>query len=102
MNKKINYNKIGKVAITFGVTLLCMQRVVFGVNDPLQSINTLSNIIFQIISVVGGIFLAFGLLNFGMSFKTHDASQRDQGVLGLIGGIIMVSVQPLVNLLIGN
>lgn len=102
MKKIINNKNIGRIAFMFGIITLSMRNVLFAAADPLESISTLSNIIFQIISIVGGISLAFGLFNFGMSFKTHDASQRDQGLLGLIGGIIMVSVEPLVNLLRGN
>ena len=54
------------------------------------SINNMSNIIFGIIRAIGIILAGWGLVQVGMSFQSHDPSQRSQGFLCLAGGLIIV------------
>ena len=50
----------------------------------------MSNIIFGIIRAIGIILAGWGLVQVGMSFQSHDPSQRSQGFLCLAGGLIIV------------
>ena len=54
------------------------------------AINNMSNIIFGIIRAIGIILAGWGMVQVGMSFQSHDPSQRSQGFLCLAGGLIIV------------
>ena len=47
----------------------------------------------------GMILLGFGILQVGLSFKSHDPSQRANGILTLVGGIIITFVKEILNLI---
>ena len=77
--KKINLKKILE-KITLIVVLVILLFVaqasqVFAADDPLTVINNLSNFIFGLIRAVGMIILGFGIVQIGMSLKSHDLSQ---------------------------
>lgn len=65
-----------------GYTLLSASGV-------LESINKLTEIFYAIVKAAGGIMVVLGLIQFGMSFKSHDPSQRAQSLLQLAGGLIV-------------
>lgn len=56
--------------INFGVV------PVFAANDPLTVVNNLSTFIFSMIRAIGMILLGFGVVQVGLSLKSHDPSQR--------------------------
>ena len=58
--------------------------------DPLTVVNNLSDFIFGMIRAVGMILLGWGIVQVGLSFQSHDPSQRSNGFLTLAGGVIMV------------
>ena len=58
-------------------------------SDPLTIVNNLSDFIFSIIKALGVIILGWGIVQVGMSIKSHDASQRTQGFLCLFGGLLI-------------
>ena len=60
-----------------------------GGGDPLSIVNNLSDFIFSIIKALGVIILGWGIVQVGMSFQSHDASQRTQGFLCLFGGLLI-------------
>ena len=60
-----------------------------GGSDPLAIVNNLSEFIFSIIKALGIIILGWGIVQVGMSFQSHDASQRTQGFLCLFGGLMI-------------
>ena len=47
--------------------------------DPLTVINNLSDFIFGVIRAVGLILLGWGIVQIGLSFQSHDPSQRSNG-----------------------
>ena len=59
-------------------------------SDAESAIKNMSNIIFGIIRAIGVILSGWGLVQVGMSFQSHDPSQRSQGFLCLAGGLIIV------------
>ena len=69
--------------------------------DPLAAVNNLSNFIFSLIRAIGVILLGFGILQLGLSFKSHDPSQRANGMLTVAGGLIIVFTKEILNLLTG-
>ncbi len=58
-------------------------------SDPLTVVNNFSDFIFSCIKAVGIIILGWGIVQVGMSVQSHDASQRSQGFLCLLGGLII-------------
>lgn len=74
---------------------------VYAETDPLNAINNLSNFIFDMLTGVGTMILAFGALQFGLAIKSQDPSQRANGILTMVGGIIIVGTRILLNKIIG-
>ena len=58
-------------------------------SDPLTIVNNLSDFIFSCIKAVGVIILGWGIVQVGMSVQSHDASQRSQGFLCPLGGLLI-------------
>ena len=48
----------------------------FAAGDPISTVNNLSTFIFSLIRAIGLILLGFGIVQVGMSLKSHDPSQR--------------------------
>ena len=71
------------------------------VDDPIAVVNNLSDFIFGMIRAIGLILLGFGILQVGMSLKSHDPSQRANGLLTLAGGIIITFTKEILNLITG-
>ena len=70
-------------------------------NDPLQVVNNLSDFIFGLIRAIGLILLGFGIIQVGLSLKSHDPSQRANGFLTLAGGIIITFAKEILSLITG-
>lgn len=102
MSKKLEkqlYKIYFMVALIF-MTTIGTSMTVFAEEDPLAVVNNLSDFIFAIIRGVGVITLGFGALQIGMGLKSHDPSQRVNGVLSLVGGIIITFAKPIINMLL--
>jgi hypothetical protein len=70
-------------------------------DDPLQVINNLSDFIFGLIRAIGMILLGFGIVQIGLSLKSHDASQRANGFMTLAGGVIITFAKEILTLITG-
>ena len=68
--------------------------------DPL-AVNNLSDFIFSLIRAVGLILLGFGILQVGLSLKSHDPSQRANGILTVAGGIVITFTKEILTLITG-
>lgn len=75
---------------------------VFADGDPLTVVNNLSTFIFSLIRAIGMILLGFGVVQIGLSLKSHDPSQRANGFLTLAGGIIITFAKEILNLIVGG
>ncbi len=78
------------------------QMQVFGTDDPLTVINNLSNFIFGLIRAVGMIILGLGVVQVGMSLKSHDPSQRANGFMTLAGGVVITFAKEILTLITGG
>ena len=83
------------------VLVFSMATVAFADDDPLQVVNNLSNFIFGLIRAVGIILLGFGILQLGLSLKSHDPSQRANGMLTIAGGIVITFTKEILTLITG-
>ena len=68
--------------------------------DPLSTINSLSDFIFSAIKAIGFILLGFGVVQIGLSLKSHDASQRANGFLTFFGGVIFAFAKDILDMII--
>ena len=57
--------------------------------------------IFGLIRAIGLILLGFGIVQVGLSLKSHDPSQRANGFLTLAGGIIITFAKEILTLITG-
>ena len=50
---------------------------------------------------VGIILLGFGVLQLGLSLKSHDPSQRANGMMTIAGGIVITFTKEILSLITG-
>jgi hypothetical protein len=95
--KKIRILK-GILTVTL-IALSVMTNTVFAAGDPLTTINNLSDFIFSAIKAIGLILLGFGIVQIGLSLKSHDASQRANGFLTFFGGVIIAFAKDILDMI---
>ena len=83
------------------LTLGCFTTTAFAASDPLTVIDNLSEFIFGLIRAIGMILLGFGIVQVGLSLKSHDPSQRANGFLTLAGGVIITFAKEILTLITG-
>ena len=59
-------------------------------------------LLFSLIRAVGLILLGFGILQIGLALKSHDASQRANGMLTVAGGIVITFTKEILTLITGG
>ena len=87
---------VSAIALTIGTSMN-----VLAADDPMQVVNNLSNFIFGLIRAIGMILLGFGIVQVGLSLKSHDPSQRANGFLTVAGGIIITFAKEILNMIAG-
>ena len=83
------------------VLVFSFATAAFADDDPIQVVNKLSDFIFGLIRAVGIILLGFGVLQLGLSLKSHDPSQRANGMLTIAGGIVITFTKEILTLISG-
>ena len=84
------------ITMVFGTSMTA-----FAANDPIQVVNNLSDFIFGLVRAVGMIMLGFGIVQVGLSLKSHDPSQRANGFLTLAGGVVITFAKEILTLITG-
>lgn len=90
------------VSIILAVTIICTLAVTAfaAKDDPLKAVNNLSTFMFGLIRAVGMIILGFGVVQVGLSLKSHDPSQRANGFLTVAGGIVITFSKAILDLIV--
>ena len=89
-------------AAVAAVAMVCgMSMTAFAAGDPITVVNNLSDFIFGLIRAVGMILLGFGVVQIGLSLKSHDPSQRANGFLTLAGGVVITFAKEILTLITG-
>ena len=103
--RKLPMGRRGKRLMVIYAALVLMMTAgattVFAADDPLTVINNLSEFIFGLIRAIGMILLGFGIVQIGLSLKSHDPSQRANGFLTLAGGVIITFAKEILTLIAG-
>ena len=55
----------------------------------------------MVLGTVGMIMLGFGIVQVGLSLKSHDPSQRANGFLTLAGGVVITFAKEILTLITG-
>lgn len=74
-------------------------QLAWAAGDPLNAVNNLSTFIFALIRAIGLILLGFGIVQVGLSLKSHDPSQRANGFLTLAGGLVITFAKEILDLI---
>ena len=102
MEGKVRKGFKAYMAVIICLTMLVVCGVTaFAADDPVAVVNNLSTFIFGLIRAVGLILLGFGIVQVGLSLKSHDPSQRANGFLTLAGGVIITFAKEILNLITG-
>ena len=92
-------NKWMSLYMALVLTVTVGATTAFAAGDPLSVINNLSTFIFSLIRAIGLILLGFGVVQVGLSLKSHDPSQRANGFLTLAGGVIITFAKEILDLI---
>lgn len=66
-----------------------------------EAFHNLSDFVFGLVRAVGMIMLGFGVVQIGLSLKSHDPSQRANGFLTLAGGVVITFAKEILTLITG-
>lgn len=91
--------RLTKYALALTAIMLSFATPVLA-DDPLEAINGLSDFIFSAIKAIGMILLGFGIVQIGLSLKSHDAQQRANGFLTFFGGIVIAFAKDILDLIL--
>ncbi len=93
--------RIYAIAVCLVMAVLATAVPALAADDPLAVVNNLSDFIFSLIRAIGLILLGFGILQVGLSLKSHDPSQRANGMLTVAGGIVITFTKEILTLITG-
>ena len=94
--------KLGLVIYaTMVVAFILCACVAYAAGDPIGTVNKLSDFIFSLIRAIGLILLGLGIMQVGLSLKSHDPSQRANGFLTVAGGIIITFTKEILTMITG-
>ncbi len=106
LSERVRLKKKGKTGFLIYAVLVtagsCLTTPVFASEDPLAVVGNLSTFIFSLIRAIGLILLGWGVVQVGLSFQSHDPSQRSQGFLTLAGGLVITFAKEILDLITGG
>lgn len=94
-----------RIFTVFSAILLltfCAVNALAAGDNPLDAMNNLSTFMFGLIKSIGLIILAFGIVQVGLSLKSHDPSQRANGMLTVAGGVVIAFAREILDLIVGG
>lgn len=95
---------IRKTIFVAYVALIMVSAVttpIYAANDPVTVVNNFSDFMFGMIRAIGIILLGFGIVQVGLSLKSHDPSQRANGFMTVAGGIVITFAKEILNIIVG-
>lgn len=101
MKKVKTIRKVLFYAYTALILITNFIAPVYAANDPVTVVNNFSDFMFGLIRAIGMILLGFGIVQVGLSLKSHDPSQRANGFMTVAGGIIITFAKEILNIIVG-
>lgn len=103
-NTNLTNRKLRKGFRLYAAIVMCFALfgsvTAFAAGDPISTINNLSTFIFGLIRAIGLILLGWGIVQVGLSFQSHDPSQRSNGFLTLAGGVVITFAKEILDLIV--
>ena len=82
-------------------TLIIPETALADGGDPIAVVNNFSDFLFALVRAFGMILIGFGIVQVGLSLKSHDPSQRANGIMTVAGGIIITFAKEILGLITG-
>ncbi len=101
MKKTKTIRKVLFYAYTALILITSLTTPVYAANDPVTVVNNFSDFMFGLIRAIGMILLGFGIVQVGLSLKSHDPSQRANGFMTVAGGIVITFAKEILNIIVG-
>ena len=101
MKKTKTIRKVVFYAYTALILATNLTTPIYAANDPVTVVNNFSDFMFGLIRAIGMILLGFGIVQVGLSLKSHDPSQRANGFMTVAGGIIITFAKEILNIIVG-
>ncbi|WP_419017011.1 glutamyl-tRNA amidotransferase [Eubacterium callanderi] len=98
MNAKMRH--CFSVYMAMVLCVLCATTVC-AADDPIAVVTNLSNFIFGLVRAIGMILIGYGIVQIGLSLKSHDPSQRANGIMTVAGGIVVTFAKEILNTIAG-
>ena len=98
------HKTIRKTLFVVYVALIMVSAIttpIYAANDPVTVVNNFSDFMFGMIRAIGMILLGFGIVQVGLSLKSHDPSQRANGFMTVAGGIVITFAKEILNIIVG-
>ena len=92
--------KLYAAAVLVVALIISFAVTAFAAGDPVGVVNNFSTFMFGLIRAVGMILLGFGVVQVGLSLKSHDPSQRANGFLTVAGGIVITFAKEILDLIV--
>lgn len=93
---RIGYARIVLVCL-LGALLAVPAFAEGGASGPLDTINNLSDLVFQCVRAVGVIVAGYGIVQIGLAVQSHDSSQRANGFLAFFGGLLIMFAKEILD-----
>lgn len=101
MKKLKTIRKTLFVAYVALIMVSAITTPIYATNDPVTVVNNFSDFMFGMIRAIGMILLGFGIVQVGLSLKSHDPSQRANGFMTVAGGIVITFAKEILNIIVG-
>ena len=75
----------------------CFSVRQIGYGGTLDTINNLSDLVFQCVRAVGVIVAGYGIVQIGLAVQSHDSSQRANGFLAFFGGLLIMFAKEILD-----
>ena len=92
--------KIMKWIAAVGAAIFLIPQMVLA-EPVVQQLMKLDGLLWSVLKIVGGLAFGFGVLQFGLSMKSHDPAQRTQGLLFVLGGLIIYLAKDILTFVAG-
>lgn len=90
-----------RIFYVLAIVLCCFSTTALAADDPIAVVNNLSNFIFGLVRAIGMILIGYGIVQIGLSLKSHDPSQRANGIMTVAGGIVVTFAKEILNTIAG-
>ena len=89
------------IATAMIATLIIPETALADGGDPIAVVNNFSDFLFALVRAFGMILIGFGIVQVGLSLKSHDPSHRANGIMTVAGGIIITFAKEILGLITG-